>query len=92
MPKATQSDIKFYKGVLLVNIHSKLVSDKTYMSIDELDEFLKAYSDLEGLSCSEMSHNQMQQLKEYCKQFAASINMGVDAFDKDKRINLNFNK
>jgi len=90
MNKASQADIKFYKGVLLVKIHDKLTSDKTYMSIDELDTFLKSYADLNELSCGEMTHEQMQILKEYSKQFASSIGMGVDAFDKDNEINFNF--
>jgi len=89
MPKASTTDIKFFKGVMLVKIHDQLIADGTYYSIDELDTFLKAYSDLEGLSCSDMTIDQMQQLKEQSKQFACSIGMGVDAFDKDK-INLKF--
>jgi len=89
MTKASTADIKFYKGVQLVKIHDKVISDGAYMSIDELDTFLKAYANLEGLSCSDMSHDQIQVLKEYSKQFAVSIGMSVNTFDKDK-INLNF--
>jgi hypothetical protein len=88
MNKATQADIKFYKGVLLIKIHDKVIADGAYMSIDELDELLKAYADLEGISCSDMNNEQMQILKEYSKQFATSI--GMQDFDNDKRIKLNF--
>ena len=94
MPKATQSDKIFYKGVLLVKIHDKLTSDGTFMSIDELDKFIKSYADLEDISCNDMSHEQMQQLKEYSKQFAASIGMGETYFDKQQpcEADLNFNR
>ncbi len=91
MPKASTADIKFYKGVILIKIHDKLTADGTLMSIDELDYFLKDYADLRNESCSDLNKFQMQQLKEYSKQFACTIGMGVDAFDKDE-INLNFKR
>jgi hypothetical protein len=82
--KATTKDIKFYKGVILIEIHNKLCHDGDFMSIEELDNFLKDYADLTNESCSDLNHWQMQQLKEYCKQFACSIGMGEDALDNDK--------
>jgi hypothetical protein len=89
--KATKSDITFYKAILLVKIHTKVVSDGAYISIDELDKFLKSYADLEGISCSNMSNEQMQILKEYSKQFACSIGMSESEFDKDND-DLDFNR
>lgn len=91
--KATTKDKKFYKGVLLDKIHTKLVKDKTYISIDELDLFLKAYADLESISCNDMSHEQMQTLKEYCKQFARSIGLVIKESKNEVNDNdLNFNR
>ena len=90
MRMATKADIKYYKGVILIEIHNKLIHDGTFWSIEELDNFLKDYADLFGLSCSDLTHWQMQQLKEMSKQFACSIGMGEDCFDKDKTT-LNFN-
>ena len=82
MPKASKADIKFFKGVQLIHIHNQLTKDGTFISLDELEDFLKAYADLDGVSCSKMSHEQMQELKEFTKQFACSIGMGEDYFDK----------
>ena len=95
MPRATNKDKIFYKGVLLVKIHDQIVSDGVYdMNIDDLDKYLKAYADLEGLSCNDMNHEQMQILKEFSKQFAASIGMGFEAFEKNKpeKEDLDFNR
>ena len=91
MNKSSTTDIKFFKGVLCVKIHDKVVSDGAYMSIDELSDILKAHADLEDISCSDMSHEQMQQLKEFSKQFATSIGMSENEFDKDND-DLNFNR
>lgn len=85
--KASKEDIKFYKGVILIQIHDYLTKEQTFLSLEELDNFLKDYADLFGISCSDMTHNEMQELKEYSKQFAMSV--GLD-LDKDNGINLNF--
>ena len=82
--KATTKDIKFYKGVILIEIHKQLRENGDFFSIEELDNFLKDYADLTHESCSDLNHFQMQQLKEYSKQFATSIGMGEDCFDNDK--------
>lgn len=84
--KASTIDIRFYKGVILQRIHSELTKVQA-ISIDELDEFLKHYADLDLKSCSDMTHDEMQILKEWSKQFAMSI--GVD-IDDNNEINLNF--
>jgi len=86
---ASQRDIKFYKGVLLIDIHRHLCHGGTFMSIEELDIFLKDYADLTFMSCSNMNYDQMQVLKELSKQFSVSIGMSVDHFDKDE-IKLKF--
>ena len=104
MPKASTADIKFFKGVMLVDIHKQLVRDiieirknaseelAVYfedITIEELDALLKYKADLTGISCSDMTKKQIQDLKESSKQFACTIGMGVDAFDNDN-IQLNF--
>lgn len=78
--KASSTDIKFYKGVLLEQIHKHLVSTGTYFSLEETDNFLKAYADLSG-SCLSMSHEELQILKEYSKQFAESIGCVIKNID-----------
>ncbi len=85
--KASNGDITFFKGVLLKQIHAKVVSDGALMSSDEMEVFLKGYADLADVSCTDMSHDQMQQLKEYCKYFAMSIGLDID---KNNGINFNF--
>lgn len=104
MPKASTADIKFYKGVMLVKIHERLVKDiieirknaseelAVYfedITIEELDSLLKYKADLTGMSCSDMTKKQIQDLKERSKEFSVSIGMSVNTFDKDK-IRLNF--
>ena len=78
--KASKADIKFYKGVLLIAIHDKMVSDGTTISIDELDTFLKSMIDYEG-STKDITHEQMQDLKEVCKFLADQINCKIDNID-----------
>lgn len=85
--KASNGDITFYKGVLLKQIHKEVVSKGAIISIDEMDLFLKDYADLPNLSCLDMSHDQMQQLKEWSKHFAMSIGLDID---KNNGINFNF--
>lgn len=99
MPKASTADIKFYKGVQLVKIHEQLVKDKAGITLNELDKYLKSYADLEDMSsehyssCSCFSHEETQDLKEMSKQFACSIKMGFDYFDKHKdNGDLDFNR
>lgn len=83
MNKVTTSDRKFFKGIILVKIHDKLTSDKTYMSIEELETFLKHYADVPDISIAhkDFTHEMMQILKEFSKQFANSIGLEI----KDKK-------
>lgn len=78
--KASKADIKFYKGVLLENLHKKMVADGTTISIDELDMFLKDMIYYEG-STKDMSHEQMQDLKEVCKFLAEQIECKIKDID-----------
>ena len=73
----SQPLIKFYKGVVLEQIHTKLVADGTVVSIDEVDELLKSHADSVG-SCSDMSKEELKDLVEWSKQFAASIGLDID--------------
>lgn len=85
--KASKGDITFFKGVALVKIHDKLVLDESPISIDELEDLLKHLSGLTGVSCSDMSHEEMQWLKERSKKFAMDIGLDID---KNNGIHLNF--
>lgn len=79
---ASTKDIKFYKGVLIELIRAQLNKDGVEMSYDELDGFLKYRAGLFEVSCKDMTHEQMQDLKEWSKEFAASI--GVDIKDQEE--------
>ena len=88
--KATKADIKFYKGVLLIEIQRHLNHNGEFYSIEELDNLIKYESELIFMSCSEMTTDQMQDLKEGAKKFATDKGMGEGRFDADE-IRLNWN-
>lgn len=79
---ASTKDIKFYKGVLIQLIRAQLTEDGVHITQDELDGFLKYRAGLFEVSCKDMTHEQMQDLKEWSKEFAASI--GVDIKDQEE--------
>lgn len=79
---ARTKDIKFYKGVLIQLIRAQLTEDGVHITQDELDGFLKYRAGLFEVSCKDMTHEQMQDLKEWSKEFAASI--GVDIKDQEE--------
>ena len=85
--KASKRDITFYKAILLEQIHKEVVSKGASISSEEMDLFLKDYADLANMSCLDMSHDQMQQLKEWSKFFAMTIDLDID---KNNGIHLNF--
>jgi len=84
--KASKQDVKYYFAIRDL-IHKKLLKDGTLMCRDELNDFLKWYSDLENVSLSNISHDDLQILKESTKYFAHSIGLHLD---KDEKIDLNF--
>ena len=79
--KASKADIKFYKGVLLEKIHTKAVNDGTIVSIYEMDNVIKDMCGVLGKSCNDITHEQMQDLKE-CAKFLAD-QLGVEIKDVD---------
>jgi len=79
---ASTKDIKFYKGVLIQLIRAQLTEDGVHITQDELDGFLKYRAGLFEVSCKDMTHEQMQDLKEWSKEFATSI--GVDIKDQEE--------
>jgi hypothetical protein len=80
MPKGTQADKEFYY-LLRDKIHSKLLADGNMMCKDEVHIFLKAYADLANVSLATITHEQLQILKEYSKQFAYTIGIDIDISD-----------
>ena len=82
--------IKFYKGVVLQKIHTHVNKDGATMSIDQLDMFLKDYSELSG-STLKMTLEEMKTLVEWSLYFANTIGCKVDyPTDKlDLQIQLN---
>jgi hypothetical protein len=79
---ASNKDIKFYKGVLIELIRAQMSEDGLEVSHDEIDGLLKYRAGLFEVSCKDMTHEQMQDLKEWSKQFAASI--GVNIKDQEE--------
>ena len=85
--------IRFFKGVLLPEIHSHIIKS-TYISVEELDIFLKDYSNFTG-SCADKDNSEnMKELVELSIYFGQKIGCDVDyPQDKlDNDINLNFNR
>ena len=80
---ASKADIKFYKGVLVKLIHSKMSKDCITVTYDEVDSLLKYRAGLFEVSCKDMTHDQMQELKEYSKALATQI--GVEVLDQEER-------
>jgi hypothetical protein len=71
-------------------IHAKHHEDGAMVSKVGLHEVLKMYADLEGVSMATIEHEELQQLKEFTKQYALE-HCGIE-YDKDKRIQLNFKR
>ena len=81
--------IKFYKGVILVKVHEKLVADGNYLSIDEVDDLLKEFVD-NHKSCSNMDKWELLELCSWSLAFANNIGLDLDwpEDELDKKINL----
>lgn len=57
-------------------------TDGCLLSKDELHNYLKWYADLDHVSMKTISHEDLQILKEWSKQFAATI--GLDIKDQEE--------
>ena len=71
----TSRQIKFYKGVILVKYHEKVVADGAFLSIDECDELLKGLWDID--SVSNLSFEEMKDFIEHCKFQCAQIGLDI---------------
>ena len=78
--------IKSFKGFVLPTIHNHVIQFYP-ITIKRLERNLKAYAGLTGVSCADMSPDELAQLNEYSKQFAMQIDLDLDDY-KD----LNFNR
>jgi len=78
--KATASDKKYYFA-MRDEIHAYYLKIGSEVSKEGLHEFLKLYADLEGASLETITSDELQQLKEWTKQFALE-HCGID-FDLD---------
>ena len=92
--KASKKDIKYFKGVLVQEVQTALRSNKTYLSDDQVSDFIKKYTgeydeDLFGISCSDMSKDQMQMLKEASNYLVVQLTMPIKEDNNDLK-NLNF--
>lgn len=95
MPKGTEAqriDKEFYFKIR-DKIHRKLLADGNIMCKDEVHKFLKHYADLTNVSLSSITHEELQQLKEWSKQFAESIGLTIKESKNEKQNDdLNFNR
>ena len=89
MPKATLEDKKFYFA-LRDDIHKWYSNDDVLLDKVGLHEVLKMYADLEDVSMVDITHDQLQQLKEWTKQYALE-HCGIE-YDNDNRLKLNFKR
>lgn len=89
MPKAKETDKEFY-WTMRDHIHAKHHEDGAMVSKVGLHEVLKMYADLEGVSMATIEHEELQQLKEFTKQYALE-HCGIH-YDNDKRLKLNFKR
>jgi hypothetical protein len=88
--KATPKDKKYYfamRDEICEHLNNKFKHIMT--SRQELHEGLKYYADLEDVSMEDIDHDQIQQLKEWTKQYALE-HCGLD-LDAGNGIQFNWN-
>ena len=90
--KVSKADIKFFKGVLLVNLHDELNKTHTRYSLEELENLLKYMSDIDlNTSVKDITKDQMQDLKESAQFLAVQCRIKITRDDYlDDLTNLNF--
>lgn len=75
--------IKFYKGIVLPKIHSKLCESGAF-SVDEVDNLLKSHVGFNlDLSCSEMTSDELNELIIWSFDFGDSIGVHINFLDND---------
>jgi hypothetical protein len=89
MTKATQSDKEFY-WTMRDAIHTYYRNDGVLLSKVGLHEVLKMYADMEGVSMKDITHDELQELKEWTKNYSLE-HCGIE-YDEDKRLKLNFKR
>lgn len=85
----SQKLIKFYKGIVLNQIHNHVNKESHSFTKKELDIFIKDYADVKG-STTKMSLEELKTLVEWSLYFGNTIGCKVDyPIDSlDKQINL----
>jgi hypothetical protein len=68
--------IKFYKGYVLLEIHSEL-NTKGIFSIDEVDQLLKTHAETDK-SCKEMDYDELLELITWSFDFGNSIGLNLN--------------
>ena len=88
--QASKKDIKYFKGGLLIEIQTKLQESGTILSTGEIEDLLKWMIDINpDTSVKDITHQQMQDLKEVGKFLAAQTKIKLKE-DENDEINLNF--
>ncbi|MAG87313.1 MAG: hypothetical protein CMB97_08095 [Flavobacteriaceae bacterium] len=87
--KASNQDKEFY-WIMRDQIREWYSNNGTLLDKVGLHEVLKHYADLDGVSMKTITHDQLQQLKEWTKQYALE-HCNIE-YDKDERIKLNFER
>ena len=76
--------IKFYKGVVLTKIHTRLIELRSSKTIDEVDKELKEYAGFNpNVSTKDMTSDELNELIISSFQFGDSIGVYINFLDNE---------
>jgi hypothetical protein len=76
--------IKFYKGICLEKIHTRLIELRDSKTIKEVDRFLKEYAGFNSnVSTKDMTSDELNELIINSFQFGDSIGVYINFLDND---------
>lgn len=76
--------IKFYKGVVLTRIHTRLIELRSSKTIDEVDKELKEYAGFNpNVSTKDMTSDELNELIISSFQFGDSIGVYINFLDNE---------
>jgi hypothetical protein len=76
--------IKFYKGICLEKIHTRLIELRDSKTIDEVDKFLKEYAGFNpNVSTLDMTSDELNELIINSFQFGDSIGVYINFLDNE---------
>lgn len=82
--RATKRQIIFFKSKVLAPIHTKLVEQGSIFSIDQTNQLLKEFADLDKFkSCKDMTRDEMGELIIWSFQYGDMINLRLNYPDNE---------